>query len=37
MNRPYQGEAYLSTAAISPGPIESQWSLPYKGQVGMFC
>ncbi|MGB7493493.1 MAG: heme-copper oxidase subunit III [Candidatus Acidiferrum sp.] len=27
----------MSSAAISPGSIESQWTLPYKGQVGMFC
>jgi cytochrome c oxidase subunit III len=28
---------HLSTTAISPASIESQWSLPYKGQVGMAC
>jgi cytochrome c oxidase subunit 3 len=27
----------LSTNVIAPASIESQWSLPYKGQVGMFC
>ena len=27
----------MSSAAISPGTIEAPWSLPYKGQVGMFC
>jgi len=27
----------LSTTAISPASIESQWSLPYKGSVGMAC
>jgi cytochrome c oxidase subunit III len=27
----------LSSNVLSPAPIESQWSLPYKGQVGMLC
>jgi cytochrome c oxidase subunit III len=27
----------VSTAAISPAAIEPQWSLPYKGHVGMLC
>jgi cytochrome c oxidase subunit III len=27
----------LSSAAITPESIESQWSLPYKGYVGMYC
>jgi len=27
----------LSTTAISPGPLETSWSLPYKGHVGMLC
>ncbi len=27
----------MSANAILPASIESQWSLPYKGQVGMFC
>lgn len=27
----------MSTTAISPASIESQWSLPYKGSVGMAC
>lgn len=27
----------MSTNVIAPASIESQWSLPYKGQVGMFC
>ena len=27
----------MSSAAIAPGSIESQWSLPYKGHVGMYC
>jgi cytochrome c oxidase subunit III len=27
----------VSTAAISPAAIEAQWSLPYKGHVGMLC
>jgi cytochrome c oxidase subunit 3/cytochrome o ubiquinol oxidase subunit 3 len=27
----------LSTAVNTAAPIESQWSLPYKGHVGMLC
>jgi cytochrome c oxidase subunit III len=27
----------LSTIATTPAPIETQWSLPYKGHVGMLC
>ena len=27
----------MSTTTISPASIESQWSLPYKGTVGMAC
>jgi cytochrome c oxidase subunit III len=27
----------LSTMATTPASIETQWSLPYKGQVGMFA
>jgi cytochrome c oxidase subunit III len=27
----------MSTTAISPPAIESQWSLPYRGTVGMIC
>jgi cytochrome c oxidase subunit 3/cytochrome o ubiquinol oxidase subunit 3 len=27
----------LSSTAIPPTSIESQWSLPYKGHVGMAC
>jgi len=27
----------LSSIARTPAPIETQWKLPYKGQVGMLC
>ena len=27
----------MSTIATTPASIESQWSLPYKGHVGMLC
>jgi cytochrome c oxidase subunit 3 len=27
----------MSTRTISPASIESQWTLPYKGTVGMAC
>ncbi len=27
----------MSTTAISPGAVESNWSLPYRGHVGMIC
>jgi cytochrome c oxidase subunit III len=27
----------LSSTTIAPASIESQWSLPYKGHVGMAC
>lgn len=27
----------MSSTAITPGTIEGQWSLPYKGHVGMYC
>jgi cytochrome c oxidase subunit 3/cytochrome o ubiquinol oxidase subunit 3 len=27
----------LSSAAITPGRLETPWSLPYKGHVGMLC
>jgi cytochrome c oxidase subunit III len=27
----------MSTTTISPASIESQWTLPYKGSVGMAC
>jgi cytochrome c oxidase subunit 3 len=27
----------MTTATISPAAIESQWSLPYRGHVGMIC
>jgi cytochrome c oxidase subunit III len=27
----------MSTTTISPASIESQWTLPYKGTVGMAC
>lgn len=27
----------MSTTTISPAAIESQWSLPYRGHVGMIC
>jgi cytochrome c oxidase subunit III len=27
----------LSSATIAPGSVESRWSLPYKGYVGMYC
>jgi cytochrome c oxidase subunit III len=27
----------LSSLATTPGSIETQWSMPYKGQVGMFA
>jgi cytochrome c oxidase subunit III len=27
----------MSSATISPATIESQWTLPYRGQVGMIC
>jgi cytochrome c oxidase subunit III len=32
-----QGEIRLSSTAISSVSIESQWSLPYKGRIGMLC
>src|SRR5208283_4756998 len=32
-----QGDFLLSTAVISHEPIDSQWSLLYKGHVGMLC
>jgi cytochrome c oxidase subunit III len=31
-----QGAASLSSVATTPAPIESQWSLLYKGYVGML-
>jgi cytochrome c oxidase subunit III len=27
----------MSTTTMSPAAIESQWSLPYKGTIGMAC
>jgi len=27
----------LSTAAVRPASLETPWSLPYKGQIGMLC
>jgi len=27
----------LSSTAISPSTIETPWSVPYKGHVGMYC
>jgi len=27
----------MSTTTISPASIESQWTLPYKGTIGMAC
>jgi cytochrome c oxidase subunit III len=27
----------LSTTTLSPASVESQWTLPYKGHVGMAC
>jgi cytochrome c oxidase subunit 3/cytochrome o ubiquinol oxidase subunit 3 len=27
----------LSTTAIQPSSLEAQWSLPYKGHIGMLC
>lgn len=27
----------MSTTAIRPGTMETPWSLPYKGHVGMLC
>jgi cytochrome c oxidase subunit III len=27
----------LSSTAISPRVVESEWALPYKGRVGMLC
>ena len=27
----------MSTTAIQPGTLETPWSLPYKGHVGMLC
>ena len=32
-----QGDSLLSTATTPAAAIESQWSLPYKGTVGMAC
>src|SRR5271170_4729509 len=32
-----QGDLRLSSTTITPASIESQWSLPYKGTVGMAC
>jgi cytochrome c oxidase subunit III len=27
----------VSSVLVTPQPIDSQWSLPYKGHVGMLC
>jgi len=27
----------LSTAVVRPASLETPWSLPYKGQIGMLC
>lgn len=27
----------MSSVAVAPGSVESRWSLPYKGHVGMYC
>ena len=27
----------MSTAAVRPASLETPWSLPYKGQIGMLC
>lgn len=27
----------MSSTTFAPGSVESRWSLPYKGHVGMYC